>query len=231
MKNNILTDEILVQALGVYEKAWLENTQFDESEFNPSEKFKKKMNRIFKSYDNVYYKMTLTKARRIAVIVAAIIAIMCSSLSVSAVREALSDFFIKTFSTYDLIEPDTKTVEENNPPQYLEKIYELGYVPEGFELVEESITEGGAIYVYVSDNKRIIFSQFTKYGLGMGIDNERSIKSYEVIGNQSYIVYISTNSSDITVIWDDGEYLFALDSNLSKEETINLCTSLKVKEN
>ena len=60
MNNNILTDEMLVKALIMYEETWLENSKFDESEFNPSEKFTKKINRIVKKYDNVYYKLTLT---------------------------------------------------------------------------------------------------------------------------------------------------------------------------
>ena len=125
MKNRALIDDIFYEALAFYEKDWFENSEFDYSDFNPSDKFKKNMQRIIKSCDNVYYKITLTKARRIVCIIAAIIAILCSSLTVGAVREVLKDFFIKRFATHDTIGYNKEEAKSNEYPQKIEKIIKI----------------------------------------------------------------------------------------------------------
>ena len=84
---------------------------------------------------------------------------------------------------------------------------------------------------YTYEDKQIILIQSPKIFYSPSIDNEQTVKSLETIEGQEYMIYTSTNSPDINFIWDNGEYIFQLISNLDKEEGLNLCKSIKVKEN
>ena len=45
---------------------------------------------------------------------------------------------------------------------------------------------------------------------------------------QEYMIY--NTGHDYAVIWDNGEYVFEISDNLSKNELLDLCRSTKVKE-
>lgn len=230
MNNSILTDNLLCDALKIYQSDWFENTIFDKSEFETSQKFEKKMEKIIKSRSSFYHKVTLTGLRRVACAIVAIIILFCCSLTVGAVRNAIKDFFIKTFSTHDRI-----TASENVSKKYpktIEKIYELGYVPEGFELTDKIIDSTSTTYSYFNNDfsKVVFFQQLTKSSWAIGQDNENSTKSIEIINDIEVVIYTSTNSSDISLFWNNGEYFFSLSGTFNKNEAIEMCKSLKIKE-
>ena len=64
MKNNILTDTLLYDALEIYNNEWVTSEDFSKEKFETSEKFNKKMQKMIKSRSNIYYKATLTGLRR-----------------------------------------------------------------------------------------------------------------------------------------------------------------------
>ncbi len=225
--NSVLTDNLLNEAIEIYESNWLFSEKFDESKFITSEKFNKKIQRIIKSRNNIYYKVTLTGMRRTICVFVAIIVLFCCSLSVGAVRNAIKEFFINTFATHDRITANVENTKEY--PETLEKIYELGYVPSGFELVDSSVDTSNATYMYASNDSMIIFMQDVKTVYSSNIDNENSLKSIETHNNQEYVIYTWENSEDIKIILDNGEYIFSLSGNLNKNEAIKMCNSLKIK--
>ena len=231
MKNNILTDTLLYDALEIYNNEWVTSEEFSKEKFETSEKFNKKMQKMIKSRSNIYYKATLTGLRRAICVIAAILTLMLSTLSVGAVREAIGDFFVKVFSTHDDISYNEQIDKPKSYHETIEKIYELGYVPDGYELVDYSADTNNVSYMYFLDDKAIMFMQSTKSAYTVNVDNENSVKSIETYDNQEYMIYSSTNSPDIVLIWDNGEYIFSLTGNLNKSEAIELCKSLKIKEN
>ena len=229
MKTKILTDTLLYDALEIYNNEWVTSEEFNKEKFETSEKFNKKMQKMIKSRTNIYHKATLTGLRRAVCVIAAILTLMLSTLSVGAVRDAIKDFVFKAFSTHDSIKSNHSATKDY--PETLEKIYELGYVPDGIELAEEIKTETSVNYIYMSDIHYLCFSQYTKNGWAVGQDNEHSVKTNEIIDGTEYVIYSSTISSDISVYWNDGEYFYSLDSTFDKKTTMDLCKSLKVKEN
>ena len=69
----LINNEMLIEALEIYENNRLNG--YTVSDFTPSKKFERKMEKLIKSEKNYYYKVTLTKARKTFVILAAAIAL------------------------------------------------------------------------------------------------------------------------------------------------------------
>ena len=225
MNDMEIFDNILSQAIAVYMNEWLFSDEFKEDKFNKSKSFEKKMSKMIKSQHNIYHKLTLTRVRKFLCIAAIIIALFLSSLSVGAVRVFIANFFVNHFSTHDKLSANT---EEGSYPTELEELYELGYIPDGYELADESILDNSATYVYVSGEVPLIFEQTTKDMFSFGIDNEFTTKTTEVHNRQEYYVN-EHNDGSFTFIWDNGEYIFDLTAYLPKEAVFNLCNSLKIK--
>ena len=69
----------------------------------------------------------------IAIIVTAILAGSATALSVSAIREAIWGFITEVYETFT----NVRAEQDENVPVMLEEIYEVTWVPEGFEMVQE----------------------------------------------------------------------------------------------
>ncbi|MCH5299662.1 MAG: DUF4367 domain-containing protein [Ruminococcus sp.] len=225
MAETNMYDDILRQAFCEYMDERLESDIYREEEFETSESFEKKMTKMIKSQHNVYHKLTLTRARKVLCVAAIIVALLLSSLSVGAVREIVANLFVKHYSDHDKL---TANKEEGTYPTELETLYELPYIPEGYELADESVTDKDATYLYFREEEPLLFDQTTKDIYRTSIDNEYTIQTTEVYNGQDYYVNEHKDGS-YTFIWDNGEYIFALTSYLPKETIVDLCTSLKVK--
>ena len=80
---------------------FIDSVNFDvNAEF--SEKFERKMDKLIRRRNKPYFNLICTGGRRAACIVAAIIILSASSLSVEAVREAVNDFFMSIFGDLTL---------------------------------------------------------------------------------------------------------------------------------
>lgn len=202
----------------------------NDAPFNISKVFEKKMKKLIKAESRPFYRLTFTKSRKIACIIAAILVIMLSSLSVGAVRDAFKEFFVKTFSTHYRISYDKKdTKKQKDYPKEIKKVYEFGFVPSDFELVDFSKTDTSVDTTYVNGDYIIVFSQYTKDAFDVNIDNERLVKSNETINGQEYVVNREKNGELRSLIWDNGEYIFMLTSYASEDDTFKMIDSMRVK--
>lgn len=225
-------DSILKQAFREYMDNLLESDIYRDDEFETSVNFEKKMSKMLKSEHNFYHKVTLTTFRKVICIAIVIITLMLSSLSVGAVRDFMVDFFIEHFSVYDTVTSTKEEIKEH--PKTLEKIYVLEDIPQNYVLADESLIDNDITYIYIDDEgKDIVFSQSTYDSFVLNVDNEHTKKYSETVNGQEYMVNVF-DSEDliyprITLIWDDGEYIFCLSANLPKEDMYNLCNSMKIK--
>jgi hypothetical protein len=228
-----MEDNILRQAFQEFMEEKLDSRIYSDESFSTSASFEKKMSKMIKSEHNVYHKMTLTKARKALCIAIAIIILLLSSLSVGAVRDFIANFYIQYFDTHNTL---TAMLDDNeNYPTTLEKTYRLGYIPDGYELSDEDITENDASYLYSnSEGKNMLFTQNTKSIFNIDIDNEYSNATTEVYQGQLYFVNVFDSDyaegKRVTIIWDNGSYIFCLSAELPKEAVLDLCSSLKIEE-
>lgn len=144
--------------------------------------------------------------KMIAILVAAAILLAsCAIIYRNEIRGFITDvreFFVKV--TFD---------EGDNVSQTIEEIYELRYVPEGYELVSQTgywIIE--TIYTD-SDGNKIKFIQQPLDNSSFAVDSENDYDKFTNIGG--YEIYYRYTNGTYYYIWNDGKY--ALKLNLTEE--------------
>lgn len=198
----------------------------DTLPFKPSKAFDKKMEKLIKQSRKPYYKFTATGFRRAVCVIAAIMVLMVSSLSVGAVRDAIKEFFITHFSNHATVEYNKEFVNtETTTNSVSETEYEITYIPEGFELNIDDKTKSRIDKIYFKDEYYIGYSQTLKEDYSVNFDNEQSSFTYETYDGIEYLVH--TLGSDYTFVWDNGKYVFEIHANIDKNEIINIVKSVK----
>lgn len=220
-------DGILSQAFREYAQEKINTHYADNAPFETSASFDRKMRRMLRSERNVYYKLTLTRGRRVLCACVMIIILLLSLLSVEAVREAVGSFIIKHFSNYNSIAPVVET--DSTYPSALEVAYVPEYIPSGYVLTQEDISDAGVTQIYSKGEKIIMYDQSPKQGFSANIDNERSELTEEIVDGQKYYINVY-GKNDYDIFWDNGGYVFSLSAELPKDTMLNMCKSLKIKE-
>lgn len=197
----------------------------DSCEF--SESYEKKIQKLIKRREKPYFNLIRTTGRRVACIIVAIVLFSASALCVKAVRDAVRKFLMKGFSDHTEIMVDSENTKKS--PVVIEKEYYISALPEEFKLVDYSKMIVSITELYSRDDDYVIFVQDTKDSYLKNFDNEHStFESYTDNDGQEYMIHNSGHS--FTFIWDNGEYVFEVGSNLPKDELLNLCRSVKEKE-
>ena len=225
MNNNTFKQALILTS----EKMLLD--EFKDAEkamFNPSDNFIKKINKLSKRYDKFTFKLTYTRARKILCIFIAILLIMLSSLSVSAVRDAVSEFFIRHFSNHDVVEYRENITVKIDYPDTIKEVYEISSIPDDYELLDFSQTDVEIITMYLSNSGQIILKQTVKDHYKEYINNEYKQTDNREVNGINYSIY--QYHADNLIIWDNGKYIFSLFSSLNIEESIDLCKNIKIKK-
>ena len=121
-------------------------------------------------------------------------------------------------------------------PTVIEKRYDLKALPENFKFLERAGDEGEEwlhrVYINRSYNTRITFNQKTKamFAAHYPDTENRKFEEVDINGNKGYLW---RDSDDIyghtmkTLVWDNGEYIFELHGEISKNMLLNLARSAK----
>lgn len=161
-------------------------------------------------------------------LMAALIAIALA-MSVSAIREPVIKFFVDVYDSFisifvDVPEPRNVTIEEK---------YELGYLPEGFELVQEKVWPTSCDRVYSDGSEKIRFNQkiyssetFSEYIL----DNKSS--DIYTIQTTPVEIYCVTKNDKTMLLWTDKIYTFIVifESSLTIEEYAKIVENVRLVE-
>ncbi len=229
-----MDESLLEQALLETMDEMLFGEEFDIQlpPFVPSEKFQKKILKLQNNYNKPGFKLFHSRSKRAVIVLVAILILLLSTLSVGAVREAISKFFVTHFSNHAVVDFDENYDTSKTCPETIETVYGID-VPEGFEPLDSSITDNDVTFIYLRDDyAQIAFVQSLKKDYKMYTDNEHSTQSHETIDGQEYLINKDEINQSYAFIWDNGEYVFHLrTSNLSKEETLKICQSLKKFKN
>lgn len=204
---------------------FIDSVNFDvNAEF--SEKFERKMDKLIRRRNKPYFNLICTGGRRAACIVAAIIILSASSLSVEAVREAVNDFFMSIFG--DLTAVSVNNATEKDYPATIKEEYAISNLPDGFELSDYNRDSGTIFAAYFNGDKYIFFEQFVHDSYLGYFDNEHSeLEYYTDESGQEYL--IQNTGHDYCILWDDGNYILQITSNLNKKDALSLCKSTKSK--
>ena len=169
--------------------------------------------------------MTPMNRRVIAILVAAILLLLasCAIIYRDEIREFVTN--IKEFFV------EIKFDEGENDSQYIDEIYELTYLPEGYSFKEERINHMVVQYVFANqDNKSIRFIQQTLDNASFSVDSEHG--DTVIIEIEGYTVYFRQTGNMYYYLWNDGKYAFQIYSNeqLSDNELLSIIDGLKIKQ-
>lgn len=197
-----------------------------ENEHKFSSKFNKKMKKLIKRRQKPYYMLINTFSKRIAcVLLTVAIASSATVLSVDASRNAVADLFVELHEKFSVVQPDNKT----DTPETIEDIYEITYDLSKYKIDCEDYTDYKRNIIYSKDNITIDFEQCTKKTFDENINTERANIS-EIDIDDHKAMYFQDNHNYDCLIWDNGDYIIKLHSNIGKNALINIAKSVQKVE-
>ena len=191
-----------------------------------SARFERKMRKLIKKQRRFYFPLVKTPLRLSFTVIAMVILMTVTTMmSVGAVREAIFNFFINTFSTHS----DINAIDDDQHPDTIEDIYEITYDLSGYEVNFESYLERQRIISYLKNGKEIIFEQHVNDAFNVRANTEGA-EIFHVDLNGYDAMYYYNNLDYHNLIWDNGKYTFWLLSNISKEEFFEIAKSVRKSE-
>lgn len=170
-------------------------------------------------------KRTRIKRAALAALIAA--AILLAGCTAVVYKEQIGDFFVEIFETY--IKGGFGNEESVND-QIIEEYYMLTYIPEGYELVEETRSIYKAKCVWKNDKEAsIIFEQYPINSVRYTIDGDQGITN--IYTYSEYTVYCRIIDETYYYIWSNEKYAFSLysDTEINEEEIVQIIDGISVK--
>lgn len=192
-------------------------------EFEFSEIYRKKINRLIKDRSKSYYPLIKTTLRKTIFIIAAVL--MMGTITVAAVPQ-LREWFVGLFVSQNENNADVLAVQGAVPADDLNEqfvYYEPTFIPKGF--VEESRIEDIAYLSidYCFKNKFIFYSQ-TSLTATHNIDTENRETEYVTVSGCEAFLSYDENSS--IIVWNDGSYVYCISGDLCKNDIIEMANSV-----
>ncbi len=194
-----------------------------------SRKFERKMKKLIRYgyFEPVHYHK-ITIKRLFICITAALIAAVVMAFSVTAVRDFFKNFLMEVFGTHTTVQTFSDNI---NAPTSIEDVYMID-VPNDFDIIyKDEIFEWSTFicYEYSKNDYYIFFNQYVKSKYDVNVNTEdRPLGYIEINGCDGYIVNLGNNEYYIS--WDNGDYIFDITGNVSKDELIEAANSVQKVE-
>ncbi len=160
--------------------------------------------------------------KRALILAAALILTLGTLLvSVDALRLKLSHFRFDEFPSHTKIIPS----EKEEPSKRAMPDFRLGYVPEGYEMVNYD-RDDSTLWVDYDNGKEqyIHFSVYYAADVSPSVDNDTLIREEARVGEyQAWYFHDELNS---LVIWQMDEYLLTIDGGVSRDEIMKMAESV-----
>jgi len=222
----------LKQALELYAKKWMDALSADEEmqgthEFSPE--FERMMAELIRGRQKPSFIVWIKPlGRRAAVILLAVLLLLSITVfSVKALREPVVNFIIEVYEKASTI-IFTRDDPTASVPSVIEEAYLPACLPEGYELVSEDKYPRMLEYIYSDENGNDLqFKQAIFDGTQMNLDSEGTVsESIQINGITG--IYFSNKGKHI-LTWNNGIYVFHLESAIEKDELIKVAESLEIK--
>lgn len=193
----------------------------ENEEINVSKKHKIAMRTILRGKIPTEGRVSPKTVRIIAIV--AIIALLLASCAI-IYREEIGKLRVKILERYDLI-----TSSDKETYAAIEEIYELTYIPDGYELKNSSVLPRTVVYEYNdADGNRLILNQNVIDKNLYHIDNENGER--EIITVNNFSIYYRQSSEQHIFLWNNEKYVFLLcsDINFSTDELTKIIEGVKI---
>ena len=201
-------DELLAEALKGYKAKQLnslpENKDID---YEFSEGFKRKMERLIKNQEKSYFKIINTTAKKAAIIIVSIIIGLSATLTIDAIREPIFNFFYEIFSTHTDLYPG-KTEQQTSKTEDI-VYYTLPEIPTSFKQAKEILNEFGNDSEWFNDDQSEMISLVQSiFPPSASIDSEKG-EIKELIINDIGVL-LCRNEHNYICTWLEHGYSFEL---------------------
>ena len=195
---------------------WLATIPDIVPEAEYTEKHAKWLRKLFnKMRDNRYHRFT-TKTVKVLMIAAVLSALLLTAFVIPSSREYIIDNF-DIFSRYQLTESNDNSVNGE---------ITVGYIPEGFELIDKQIysknctvdyrnAEGIEIKIIKSSSKNEV-----------DFDTESGNTENIILSDLLYTYYVDENNCRYFV-WNKNDYVYQVYGVISKEELLKIVETVK----
>ena len=197
----------------------------DDIEYEFSERFNKKMDKLFQKIERNCNYPTVRVSKRIVTVIAAILIILAGLMSVSAIREPIVNFVLEFFEEHIDFGFSGDTSEQ------IEYEYGFSEIPEGFELAVKN-NEGGTVYTEYTNTHSgdiIILTQSITDGNSLSVDNEHGKTTIEQIEETQVFLYDGIEQNYYQANWTSETYSLILIyyGDIEKEAFLELVKSIK----
>lgn len=197
--------------------------------FQPSEQFLKKMEKLVKKADaKRKHKKIRHGVKKVLIAAAVTMSIFsCMLLPVQAVREAVVDTLIEWQDKFMTIVFSTEDMTSYTPESIT-----VGYIPDGFSLVEPVVRDSSTYYANYSnpDGEWLVLHSLTIDGTRhISLDNEYA--AYYSLQFQSHeAIWGVMKDYSNTLIWDDYGLSFKISGSIDISEIIKIAESISVTD-
>ena len=218
------TDDMLKKAVikaDIYEIETLPAD--DEIEYEFSNEFKRKIKKLIRQNKTRSQVEAMAFLRmRVVVFVAAIIILLVSAMSVSAMRAAVFEFITEVNEKFTHIFFNESRSSQDAADGFA--IYEPAYIPEGFKLVNKN-TDGLVLLEYEKENDFISYSQQCLENVSSNINTE-GVRLEELEFKGLPAKYYS-NQGVQNLIWYDDKYMYMVSSTLDRDIVFKIAESVE----
>lgn len=184
----------------------------------PRHNFSRRHNKIIAKIlctDEKKYKVTFSKRNVKALIIAAILLSLSTTVfAVTASKEAIINK-LANHSEYKI--SDTVQTKETN-------LLTVNYIPKDYKKVEE-YTDGFYIFRYKNKDDEFTVSKYD-ITANISFDTEK-YSSKKIKINNFDAVYYKSNNCDNGIIFNNGEYIFVVSGNISKDELVRIAQNVE----
>ena len=222
-----ITKDEFFDVLRSYAAKEFEDVPTDDSEidFEFSEKFNRKMEKLLKRvrYDSTH--IVSWTARKIIVIAAALTLAIAGMMSVSAIREPIVEIITEIYDGF------IELFFEGDTTNKITYRYSLSEVPDGFVETQRIQNDFETIIRYENslDNKILEIGQSITEQNGISVDNEHGyIKKFNVDG-MNVNIYINNSGRSFYAFWTKESYYMTLmfSGNTTTDELIEIIKTIK----
>jgi len=202
----------------------LDLTADDEIEYEFSNEFKRKIKKLIRQNKTRSQVEAMAFLRmRVVVFVAAIIILLVSAMSVSAMRAAVFEFITEVNEKFTHIFFNESRSSQDAADGFA--IYEPAYIPEGFKLVNKN-TDGLVLLEYEKENDFISYSQQCLENVSSNINTE-GVRLEELEFKGLPAKYYS-NQGVQNLLWYDDKYIYVVSSTLDRDIVFKIAESVEI---
>ena len=193
-----------------------------------SSEFEKRMDKLIKCRRKPYYSIVNTVGKRVAVVILAFVMVSFTTvMSVDALRKPFFSFITNMFSTHSEIKSDPDDSKEY--PKAIESKYGITKGIDGYEVIYEEQHENNRALDYSKDNIIVSFEQRVVDGFTGYYNTEDAAIEHIDINGHDAMGWLDNNKY-YHLIWNNGEYVIELGSNIGKDELIEIAKSVQKVE-